>query len=143
MLRLVALALALLLVGCGSSSPSRQEVEAFLDTTFEADPGRANTWRSAQPVQPTADGIAERVDPRDRFTEEQAEFMRDGEYIVAVFPEPSGSRVELDDYRRVRNRYLPLIGGYWGASPNSYGPRGERASNTGGGFRGGGPGVGK
>lgn len=142
-MRVVALVLAVLVVaGCGSS-PSRQDVEAFLDANYAADPGRSDTWRSAQPVQPTADKIAERVEPRDRFAEQQATFMRDGEYIVAVFPEASGSRVELDTYDRARTRYLPIIGGYWGPSPTSYGPRGERASSTGGGFRGGGPGSGK
>ena len=93
----------------------------------------------------TADQIAGQVGPRDRFTEEQATFMRNRDYVVAVFPEPTGSRVELDRYEQMRNRYPILIGGYWGGSPRSYGPRGEGASRTGGGggFRGGGPGAGK
>ena len=139
----VALALALVLSSCGGSSgPSREEVRAFLDTTYEADTNRANTWLSDQNVAATADRISERIDARDRFTEQEATFMRQGDYIVAVFPEASGSRIEFDDYEKVRNRYLPIIGGFWGPSPFSYGPRGAPSAG-GGGFRGGGPGVGK
>ncbi len=72
--------------------------------------------------------------------------MRRDDYIVAVFPEASGSRIEFDDYDKVRNRYLPIIGGFWGPSPFSYGPLGGRGTGGGaggGGFRGGGPGAGK
>ncbi len=143
----IALAVALLATACGGSSgPSREEVRAFLDTTYMADPNRANIWLSNEAVKPTADKIAARVSPRDRFTEEGTEFMREGDYIVAVFPEPQGSRIEFDDYQTVRNRYLPIIGGFWGGSPGSYGPRGDRGSSGGvggGGFRGGGVGAGK
>ena len=142
--RACALAVALaLLVGCASGGASREAVRAFLDSTYRDDADRRNTWFSPAPVEETADRIAERVDPRDRFSEEQAVFMRNREYIVAVFPQPSGSRIEFDDYDVIRSRYPLLIGGYWGLSPTSYGPRGERASRTGGGFRGGGPGFGK
>ena len=140
----VVLVAALALSACGPSGPSRQEVRAFIDTTYRADPNRANTWLSDQPVGPTADRITERIGPRDRFTEQESTFMRRDDYIVAVLPEASGSRVELDDHDKVRNRYLPIIGGFWGSSPTSYGPRGERGSGGGGGgFRGGGPGFGK
>lgn len=142
----VGLVGALLLSSCGSSGPSREEVRAFLDTTYEADPNRANTWLSDQDVAATADRISGRIGARDRFTEQEATFMRRDDYIVAVFPEPSGSRVEYDDYEKVRNRYLPIIGGFWGPSPFSYGPRGSRGAGSGaggGGFRGGGPGAGK
>jgi hypothetical protein len=142
----VGLVVALLLSSCGSSGPSREEVRAFLDTTYEADPNRANTWLSDQDVAATADRISGRIGARDRFTEQEATFMRRDDYIVAVFPEPSGSRVEYDDYEKVRNRYLPIIGGFWGPSPFSYGPRGGRGTGGGaggGGFRGGGPGAGK
>lgn len=139
----VGLVLAVVLSSCGGSSgPSREEVRAFLDTTYEADPNRDNTWLSDQDVAATADRIAEKIGPRDRVTEQEAIFMRRDDYIVAVFPEPSGSRIEYDDYEKVRNRYLPIIGGFWGGSPFSYGPRGA-PSTGGGGFRGGGPGAGK
>jgi hypothetical protein len=146
--RLCAVLVALVLVaGCSTDSgPTREAVRGFLDATYDADPARANTWRSGAAVDVTADQIAGRVGPRDRFTEEQATFMRNRDYVVAVFPEQSGSRVELDRYEQMRNRYPILIGGYWGGSPRSYGPRGEGASRTGGGvggFRGGGPGAGK
>ena len=139
----VGLVLALVVSSCGGSSgPSREEVRAFLDATYQADPNRDNTWLSDQAVAATADRIAERIDARDRFTEQEATFMRQEDYIVAVFPEASGSRIEFDDYDKVRNRYLPIIGGFWGPSPFSYGPRGVPSSG-GGGFRGGGPGSGK
>jgi hypothetical protein len=140
------LAVALVAVACGSSGPSREEVRAFLDATYEADPNRSATWLSNEAVRPTADRIAARIRPRDRFTEQEAEFMRQGDYIVAVFPEPTGSRIEFDDYAAVRNRYLPIIGGFWGPSPFSYGPRGGSSTGGGvggGGFRGGGVGSGK
>ncbi len=137
--RLAAATLVLLFVsGCGSG-PTLEEVRAFLDATFQADPQRANTWLSDNPVQPTADTIAGRIDPGDTFTEQQATFMRNDEYVVAVFPEGTGSRVELDDYERMRTRYLPIIAPFWGPSPGTYGPRGDR----GGGFSGGGTGFGK
>lgn len=142
----LVLVAALVLSACGSSGPSREEVRAFLDTTYRADPNRSNTWLSDQDVAATADRISERIGPRDRFTEEESTFMRRDDYIVAVFPEPSGSRIEFDDYDKVRNRYLPIIGGFWGPSPFSYGPRGGRGTGGGvggGGFRGGGPGAGK
>ena len=139
----VGLVLALVLSSCGGSrGPSREEVRAFLDTTYEADPNRENTWLSDQDVASTADRISEKIGPRDRVTEQEAIFMRRDDYIVAVFPEASGSRIEYDDYDKVRNRYLPIIGGFWGGSPFSYGPRGA-PSGGGGGFRGGGPGAGK
>ena len=144
LLRACALAVTLaLLAGCALAGASREEVRAFLDSNYVDDPGRRNTWISPAPVEQTADRIGERIDPRDRFSEDQAVFMRNREYAVAVFPEASGSRIEFDDYDRIRRRYPLLIGGYWGLSPTSYGPRGERASRTGGGFRGGGPGFGK
>lgn len=146
--RLPAWALAVLLtvvVGCASESgPSREAVRAFLDSTYAYDQARADTWLSSAGVDPTADRIADEIGPRDRFTEDQATFMRNRDYVVAVFPEGTGSRVEFDSYDRIRNRYPLLIGGYWGRSPRSYGPLGEGASRTGGGgFRGGGPGAGK
>lgn len=136
---------ALVLSACGSSGPSQEEVRAFLDTTYQADPSRANTWLSDQAVAPTADRIAERIGPRDRIMEEEATFMRANDYIVAVFPEAEGSRVEFDDYQTAHTRYLPIIGGFWGPSPISYGPRGgpSAGDSGGGGFRGGGPGLGK
>ena len=142
---LVAVALV---AGCSTDTgPTREAVRGYLDATYRADPARADTWLSGAAVDTTADQIAGRVGPRDRFTEEQATFMRNRDYVVAVFPEASGSRVELDRYEQMRNRYPLLIGGYWGGSPRSYGPRGEGASRTGGagggGFRGGGPGAGK
>lgn len=149
LLRVCALVLLLgTLAGCGSSGPSREEVRGYLDSTYEADPNRSNTWLSNEPVPATADRISARVNPTDRFTESDAEFMRNREYIVAVFPEAGGSRVEFDSHERMYNRYPIFIGGYWGRSPLSYGPRGRSASRTGGGFsgggfRGGGPGVGK
>lgn len=138
--RLLAGVLLLALVAaCGTSSVPREEARAFLDATFAADPERAGVWLSEQPVEAAANTIAARVSPRDTFTEQEATFMRGREYIVAVFPEPTGSRIELDDYDRMRTRYLPFILPFWGPSPSTYGPRGDR----GGGFRGGGPGFGK
>ncbi len=142
----LALAVTLLATACGSRGPSQEEVRAFLDATYEADPNRANTWLSPEAVKPTADTIAARINPRDRIDEQGSEFMRNGDYIVAVFPEPQGSRIEFDDYETVRNRYLPIIGGFWGRSPISYGPLGGRGTGGGiggGGFRGGGVGAGK
>ncbi len=140
---LAVLAAALVLGGCTAPSPQRADLRAFLDATFE--PAGAGVWRSAQAVEPTADLVAGRMAPRDRFTEQGSAFLRARDYAVAVLPEGSGSRVELDDHDRVRTRYLPLIVGYWGRSPTSYGPRGPTASrpSSGGGFRGGGPGTGK
>ena len=134
-----------LVAGCGSvdGRASREEVRAFLDATYRDDPGRQGTWLAGEPVEQAADRIADEMRPRDRFSEQQAVFMRNDSYIVAVFPEAAGSRIELGDYDRVRRAYPLLIGGYWGPSPTSYGPFGERASRTGGGFRGGGPGSGK
>lgn len=147
LVRACALAVVLALVaGCtANDGPSREAVRAYLDATYADDDARADTWLSSTSVEATADQIAEEIGPRDRFSEDQAAFMRNGDYIVAVFPEPSGARVELDDHERMRNRYPILIGGYWGLSPRSYGPLGEGASRTagGGGFRGGGPGFGK
>lgn len=148
LLRALALLLVVALVAgaCGSSGPTREEVRGFLDSTYEADPNRAGTWLSAEAVKPTADRIAARVKPRDRVAEQEAEFMREGDYAVAVFPEATGSRVELDEYSQVRNRYFPIIGGFWGGSPISYGPRGGPGTGGGvggGGFRGGGAGAGK
>ena len=137
--RTVTLALCLLMLAACAGSPSREEVRGFLDANYEADAQRADTWLSSETVGPTADLIAARIDPEDRFTEEQATFMRSREYMVGVFPEPAGSRVEFDDYDRMRTRYLPIIAPFWGRSPGSYGPRGDR----GGGFRGGGFGFGK
>ncbi len=142
----LGLVVALILSACGSSGPSMEEVRAYLDTTYEADPNRPNTWLSDQDVATTTDRIAEFVRPRDRIMEQEATFMRANDYIVAVFPEASGSRVEFDNYERARTRYLPIIGGFWGPSPFSYGPRGGQGTGGGvggGGFRGGGPGVGK
>lgn len=139
---------ALIASACGNDGPTREEVRAFLDTTYQADPNRANTWLSTEAVKPTADRIAGRIKPRDRVVEQETEFMRQGDYAVAVFPEPQGSRIEFDGYEQVRNRYLPIIGGFWGPSPFSYGPRGNRGASPGGGvggggFRGGGVGAGK
>ena len=142
----LGLVAALILSACGSSGPSMEKVRAFLDATYQADVNRANTWLSDQDVAATADRIAEFVRPRDRLMEQEATFMRANDYIVAVFPEASGSRVEFDDYETARTRYLPIIGGFWGPSPFSYGPRGGRGTGGGvggGGFRGGGPGFGK
>ena len=132
-----AVLLVLFVAGCGST-PSRENVRAFLDATFQADPQRDDTWLSNAPVAATADTIAEEIEPNDLFTEQQATFMRNREYVVAVFPEATGARVELDDYDRMRTRYLPIIAPFWGPSPGTYGPRGNR-----GGFRGGGSGFGK
>lgn len=147
LLRACALAVACALVvgGCAlDGGPSREAVRAFLDATYVDDAARSDTWVSPAPVEATADRIAEEINPRDRFSEAEATFMRNGNYIVAVFPEAPGSRVELDTHDRIYNRYPLLIGGYWGRSPRSYGPLGEGASRTGGGgFRGGGPGSGK
>ena len=138
--RLLAAALLLTMVAsCGVTSAPREEVRAFLDASFAADPDRRGVWLSEQPVEPTADAIAQAVDPRDRFSEQDATFMRGREYMVAVFPESAGSRIEFDDYDRMRTRYLPFILPFWGPSPTTYGPRGDR----GGGFRGGGTGFGK
>ena len=145
--RIAALAITLALAaGCASESgPTLEAVRGYLDATYTADAARAGTWLSTAPVDVTADQIDGEIGPRDRFTEEQATFMRNRDYIVAVFPEPTGSRVELDRHERMYNRYPLLIGGFWGRSSRSYGPLGERASRTGGagGFRGGGPGAGK
>jgi hypothetical protein len=144
--RACALGLAIVVLGACSldDGPSREAVRAFLDANYVDDEAREDTWLSSTAVEATADEIAEEINPRDRFTEDEATFMRNGDYIVAVFPEPPGSRVEFDSYDRIRNRYPLLIGGYWGLSPRSYGPLGEGASRTGGGgFRGGGPGSGK
>ncbi len=149
LIRAVGLALAMVLVssvaaGCGEDGPSREEIRAFLDSTFEADPDRSDTWLSDEPVDETADTIEAEIGSQDRVEEDDAVFMRDGDWAVAVFPEPSGSRIEYDDYDRIRRRYVPFIGGFWGATPGSYGPRGGPGSGSGGGgFRGGGPGVGK
>lgn len=128
-----------LVAACGVSSAPRQEARAFLDAAFADDPNRGGVWLSEQPVEPTADTIADAVNPRDRFTEQGTTFMRGREYIIAVFPEPAGARIELGDYDRMRTRYLPFIVPFWGPSPTTYGPRGDR----GGGFRGGGTGSGK
>ena len=136
--RLAAATLLVLFVaGCGSTV-SREEVRAFLDASFQADPQRDDTWLSDASVTSTADTIAAEIQPEDLFTEQQATFMRSREYVVAVFPEATGSRIELDDYDRMRTRYLPFIAPFWGPSPGTYGPRGDR-----GGFRGGGSGFGK
>jgi hypothetical protein len=135
-----------LVAGCASESgPTLEAVRGYLDATYATDPARADTWLSRAAVDATADQIDGQIGARDRFTEEQATFMRNRDYIVAVFPEPTGSRVELDRHERMYNRYPLFIGGYWGRSSRSYGPLGERASRTGGagGFRGGGPGAGK
>ena len=136
-----------LLAGCGSGTgPTQEAVRGYLDATYAADTARSDTWLSGAAVDVTAEQIADEVGPRDRFTEGQGTFMRNRDYIVAVFPEPTGSRVELDRHERMHNRYPLIIGGYWGRSSRSYGPRGEGASSTrggGGGFRGGGPGAGK
>lgn len=144
-LRRVVSALLLLAViaGCAPAGATREQVRAHLDATYETDPARSGTWLSSQSVDQTADAIAGRINPRDRFTEQQTVFMRNRDWMVAVFPEATGSRVEFDEYSRMRTRYLPFIVGYWGSGPRSYGPRGERASRAGGGFRGGGPGAGK
>lgn len=146
-MRLGRLVVALVLIaGCAlESGPTQEAVRGYLDATYATDAARADTWLSGTPVDVTADQIADEIGPRDRFTEQQATFMRNRDYIVAVFPEPTGSRVELDRHERMHNRYPLLIGGFWGRSPRSYGPLGERASRTGGagGFRGGGPGAGK
>ncbi len=142
----IGVVLVLILSACGSSGRPREEVRGFIDANYEADPNRANTWLSDQPVDATADRIAEFVRPRDVITEQESTFMRANDYMVAVFPEPTGSRIEFDDYEKVRNRYLPIIGGFWGPSPLSYGPRGGRGTGGGfggGGFRGGGSGFGK
>ena len=136
---LAAVLLLAMVAGCGVTSATREEVRAFLDANFTADSERTGVWLSEQPVEPTADQIAEAVDPRDRFTEQESSFMRGREYMVAVFPEATGSRIEFDDYDRMRTRYLPFILPFWGPSPTTYGPRGDR----GGGFRGGGTGFGK
>lgn len=142
-LTLVALIVAaLLLPSCASPLP-REEVRAFLDTTYQADPERSDTWLSPDPVPQTADAIAARVDPRDRFQEQQADFMRAREYAIAVFPADQGARIEFDRYDNIYHRHTNFVGGFWGRTPTSYGPRGERASRVGGGFRGGGPGFGK
>lgn len=134
-------ALLISLPGCAMTAdgPSREEIRAYLDATFDSDPNRPNTWLSDEPVEETADTIEDEVEPRDRVEEGQAVFMRDDDWAIAVFPEPSGSRIQYDDYNRIRTRYLPLIGGFWGVGLGSYGPRGT----PGGGFRGGGPGFGK
>lgn len=142
----IGVVMALILSACGSSGQSREKVRAFLDATYEADPNRAATWLSDQPVAGTADRIREFVRPRDVVTEQGSTFMRANDYMVAVFPEATGSRIEFDDYATVRNRYIPIIGGFWGPSPFSYGPRGGRGTGGGiggGGFRGGGAGFGK
>lgn len=122
-----------------ADGPSREEIRAFLDANFDSDPDRPNTWLSDASVEETADTIESEVRPRDRVEEEQAVFMRADDWAIAVFPEPSGARIEYDDYNRIRTRYFPLIGGFWGPGLGSYGPRGS----PGGGFRGGGPGFGK
>ena len=168
----LAAVVAALLAGCGDdedAGPSREEIRTFLDTTFQRAPGESNTWRSEQPVTETADSIDRAILPRDRVStssedlsaEERrtaeeagtvpggelvdgAVFMRADEWAVAVLPaEPSGSRIEYDDYDRVYNRYGSSLFLFWGASPFGYGPRGVPGTGAGGGIRGGGPGAGK
>lgn len=133
-----------LIAGCGATGATGTQVRAFLDQTYDDDTGRRNTWRSGTSVDQTADRIAAEVGPKDRFTEDQTTFMRNRDYIVAVFPEETGSRIEYDTHQRMYNRYPILIGGFWGSRPGSYGPLGSGGSRVGGGgFRGGGPGFGK
>lgn len=134
LLGLSAAALAALAAGCASALPIA-EVRQILTTLFTRE---GDDWTS--PVDPgqTADRLEARISPRDRLTEGGNVFMRGGDWAIAITPAGTGSRIELDAYQRIRNRYVGFIGGFWGTRPGSYGPRGD-----GGGFRGGGFGSGK
>lgn len=95
--------------------------------------GDSVVYRSPRSPRAVYDDIRSARAPVDTLVEPSRYFLRYPDDIVAVTPAGGGSRIYLDDEDEGYQRWAPIIVPIWG------GP----FRRPGGGFRGGGPGLGK
>ncbi|UGY93928.1 DUF4247 domain-containing protein [Streptomyces gobiensis] len=131
---LVAPALAALLVtACGNSYNSVPR--DWISKKYPSS-GFREYRADNQPPYSVADAINSHSKARDRISRGGKVFLRYRDDIVAVSPHVSlqgtGSRIEIESYSRGYQRWRSDVGRQWPSS-----------NNSGGGFRGGGPGSGK
>ncbi|MFD5320121.1 DUF4247 domain-containing protein [Streptomyces sp. NPDC127098] len=131
--------LALLpLAGCGSGDDEPDVPLSFISATYErTGSSYENRFldRDATPAL-VADAIERERAAMDRIEDDGSVFLRYDDDIVAIAPFGSalaGSEIDVDDYRSGRSRYSAHVGHRW--------PAAQR--DSGGDFRGGGPGSGK
>ncbi|TDC13075.1 DUF4247 domain-containing protein [Streptomyces sp. 8K308] len=131
--------LALLpLTGCGSGDDEPDVPLGWISTTYErTGSSYENRFldRAAAPAV-VADAIERERAAMDRIEDAGSVFLRYDDDIVAIAPFGSardGSEIDVDDYRSGRSRYSTHVGHRWPAAQH----------DSGGDFRGGGPGSGK
>lgn len=120
---------AVTLAACSDDSDGGNNVPSSWIRNEYRGSGVSYVDRSDTPSE-VADEIHGHASSRDRISSGGKVFLRYRDDIVAVSPYQSGSRIEIDDYRRGYSRWRPHIGSVW-PDPDSDG------------FRGGGPGSGK
>ncbi|TDC74286.1 DUF4247 domain-containing protein [Streptomyces hainanensis] len=130
--------LALLpLTGCGSDDDP-DVPRRWIESTYERTGGeRAGLFldRDTRPAR-VADAIEGETGAIDRIEDDGSVFLRYDDDIVAITPYGAaldGSRIDIDDYETGRSRYSSHVSHRW--------PAAQR--DSGGDFRGGGPGSGK
>ncbi|GAB2913844.1 DUF4247 domain-containing protein [Streptomyces mayteni] len=133
-----ALVVLLPLTGCGSGDDDPDVPRRWIQSTYERS---GSDWedlfldRNNLPAR-VADAIERETAAIDRIEDEGSVFLRYDDDIVAITPFGAaldGSRIDIDDYETGRSRYSSHVSHRW--------PAAQR--NSGGDFRGGGPGSGK
>ncbi|MGP4052444.1 DUF4247 domain-containing protein [Streptomyces sp. 2A115] len=120
---------AVALAACSGSSDGGNEVPSSWIRKEYRGSGVNYVDRGDTPSA-VADEIHGHKSSQDRVSDDGRVFLRYRDDIVAITPLRSGSRIEIDDYRRGYSRWRSHIGSVW-PDPDSDA------------FRGGGPGSGK
>lgn len=128
------LCLLLMLGGTAGCSQGAEGLRDFAEDEFNdtSAPGSTEAYMSNDSVDEVTKKFVEFRNPIDTYDTEGRTFLRYPDAIVAIIPQGSGTRIEIDGSRTGRRRNVIFLGGIWG-SASSY-----TDVN-----RGGGPGSGK
>lgn len=119
-----------LVAGCSSGSKHNQVPRAWITDRYEY--SSRSLYHSSASPRTTANEIEKHRSARDRTSKNGKVFLRYRSDVVAISPIVNGSEIEITTYERAHQRWNTYIGNVW-PSPG----------NSGGSFRGGGPGTGK
>ncbi|GAA3853825.1 DUF4247 domain-containing protein [Streptomyces sedi] len=129
----LATTVGLLLVGC-SGGGSADAPRRWIAENYQRDTTATFTYLDTSDApREVADEIRGKAKPEDQITDSTSGqiFLRYDDDIVAVSPHrPSGSRIEIEGYRKGVQRWHSHVGHRWSSSQHDN-------------FRGGGPGTGK
>ncbi|CAM3351581.1 DUF4247 domain-containing protein [Stackebrandtia soli] len=130
----IGLVIAAVAIGSTSGSP-----RDFIDDKYRCSPDPEDhdsaVCTSSSSPSTVASEIRRAVRPIDTHSDYQsgATFFQYRDDILAIFPDGSGSRIEIDDYNRGYTRHSTYIGTYWSSTR----PGSSSGSGGYGGFGGG------